>query len=438
MKSHESKTEPPAKILFVEPFSGISGDMFLGAMLDLGLDFAAIERKLRLLPLQGYHLSVQPCSRAGIRAQKFDVHLEETHGHPHEHHVGETHGHGHVHQAEGLHSHEHEHHHHRSFRDIRTMIQTSGLSDWVKQKSIEAFSMLAEAEGKIHGRPAEDVQFHEVGAVDSIIDMVGAAIAIEEIMPVRVISTEVNVGQGVLECRHGRYPAPGPATLELLKGIPIYGHAGSGEMTTPTGAAILATFAGSFGARPGMRLERVGYGAGARDFPKAANVLRLSLGTSAAPAAVSIHEQGDRVAVIEATVDDMSPQIYGYFLERALATGALDVFAVPAQMKKNRPGIMLSVVCDPSRLDDLTALVFEETTTIGVRYSFAERATLTREMLEVETAYGPVSIKVSFHGGRRANFAPEYECCRRLAQEKGAALKDVMAAAVHAYLGLQR
>jgi uncharacterized protein (TIGR00299 family) protein len=408
--------EPPTKILFVEPFSGISGDMFLGALLDLGLDFAAFEQKLRLLPLQGYRISLQPCARAGIRALKFDVHVEEPRGHGHEHH----------------------HHHHRSFRDIRAMIEASGLSDWVKQKSIAAFARLAEAEGKIHDRPAEEVHFHEVGAVDSIIDMVGAAIAIEGLMPVRVISTDVNVGQGTLECQHGRYPAPGPATLELLKGIPIYGHANSGEMTTPTGAALLATFAESFGARPGMRLERIGYGAGARDFPKAANVLRLTLGTSAAPAAIPDHGHGEKVAVIEASVDDMSPQIYGYFQEQALAAGALDVFAVPAQMKKNRPGIMLSVVCDPARLDDLTALVFAETTTIGVRYTFAERATLTREMLEVETAYGPISIKVASQGGRRANFAPEYECCRRLAREKNVALKDVMAAAVHAYLELQR
>jgi pyridinium-3,5-bisthiocarboxylic acid mononucleotide nickel chelatase len=409
MKPHDSKIEIPTKILFIEPFSGISGDMLLGALLDLGVNFTSVEEKLRRLSLGGYHLSLQPCLRAGIRALKFEVHGEEHHGHGHEHH-------------------------HRSFREIRAMIESSGLSDWVKQKSVAAFARLAEAEGKIHNRPAEEVHFHEVGAVDSIIDMVGAAIAIEELMPVRVLSSDVNVGQGALECQHGRYPAPGPATLELLKGIPMYGPANSGEMTTPKGAALLAAFAEGFGARPRMTVERIGYGAGSRDFPDAANVLRVSLGESAAQDPGHVHGPGERVAVIEASVDDMSPQIYGYFQERALAAGALDVFAVPAQMKKNRPGIMLSVICDPARVDEMAALIFMETTTIGVRYSWAERKTLTREILDVETEFGTVSVKVASHGGRRANFAPEYECCRRLAQEKGAALKDVMAAAVRAYL----
>ncbi len=378
--------------------------MLLGALLDLGLDLTRLEEKLRLLPLSGYHLSVASCSRAGIQAAKFDVSCEENHGHGH---------------------------HHRSFRDIRGMIEASGLSGWARQKSIEAFRRLAEAEGKVHNRPPETVHFHEVGAVDSIIDIVGTVVAIEELMPVRVISAEINVGQGTLDCRHGKYPAPGPATVELLKGVPIYATANSGELTTPTGAALLATLAETFGSRPMMKVDRVGYGAGSRDIPEAANVLRVTLGEEVARHCWT--EPDGKVAVIEATVDDMNPQIYGYFQEKALGAGALDVFAIPAQMKKNRPGMLLSVVCDPSQIDAMAALMFSETTTIGIRYALADRKTLARKFLEVETEYGKVIIKVSSWSGRNMNFAPEYECCRRLAQERGVPLKDVMAAASRAF-----
>ncbi len=383
--------------------------MLLGALLDLGMDLTRLEEKLRLLPLSGYHLSVTSCSRAGIQAAKFDVSCEEHHGPGH---------------------------HHRSFQDIRVMIEASGLSDWARQKSIEAFRRLAEAEGKIHNRPPETVYFHEVGAVDSIIDMVGTVVAIEELMPVRVISAEINVGQGTLDCRHGKYPAPGPATVELLKGVPIYATANSGELTTPTGAALLATLAETFGSRPMMKVDRVGYGAGSRDIPGAANVLRVTFGEEAARHCSP--ESYGKVAVIEATVDDMNPQIYGYFQEMALGAGALDVFAIPAQMKKNRPGMLLSVVCDPSQIDAMAALIFSETTTIGIRYALADRKTLAREFLEVETEYGKVNMKVSSCSGRNMNFAPEYECCRRLAQEKGVPLKDVMAAASRAFRELKQ
>ncbi len=407
MASDGTPNKQAVKILFIEPFSGVSGDMLLGALLDLGIERTRLEEKLRLLPLGGYSLSLSSCSRAGIQASKFDVYTE---GH-------DAHG-----------------HHHRSFLDIRAMIESSGLSDWAKQKSIEAFRRLAEAEGRIHNRPPDEVHFHEVGAVDSIIDMVGVIAAIEDLMPVRVISGKINVGQGTLECRHGIYPAPGPATVELLKAVPIYATGDTGELTTPTGAALLVTLAESFGPRPLMKVNRVGYGAGNRDIPGAANVLRVTLGEEA------IDEPGDarggQVAVIEATVDDMNPQVYGYFQEKALAAGALDVFAVPAQMKKNRPGMMLSVVCDPTQIDAMAALIFAETTTIGIRYTFAQRKTLDREFLEVMTDYGGVTIKVSTSAGKRVNFAPEYESCRRLAQQTGAPLKEIMAAAMRAYLEL--
>lgn len=403
-----------AKILFIEPFSGISGDMFVAALLDLGIDLERLEEKLRRLSLSGYSLSLSRCSRAGIQAARFDVQCEthEGHGHAHEHHS----------------------HDHRTFREIRAMIESSGLSDWVKQKSIAAFRRLAEAEGKIHNQHPDEVHFHEVGAVDSIVDIVAAMLAVEELQPVRLISAPVNVGQGTLVCRHGTYPAPGPATVELLKGAPTFATATIGELTTPTGAALLVTLAESFGPRPLMKVERIGYGAGAREIAGTANVLRITLGEQPAEGVGDC--PGEQVAVIEATVDDMNPQVYGYFQEKALAAGALDVFATPAQMKKNRPGLNLTVVCAPDRIDIMSALIFAETTSIGVRHTFARRKTLERKFVEVKTEFGPVAIKVSSFGGRRMNFAPEYECCRRLAQETGAALKDVMAAASRVFLEL--
>jgi hypothetical protein len=395
------------KILFVEPSSGISGDMLLGALLDLGIDLARVEAKLRLLPLKGYGVASTRCARAGIQAVKFDVHCGG----------GAAHG-----------------HEHRAFREIRAMIESSGLSGWAKQQSIEAFRRLAEAEGKIHNLPPEDVHFHEVGAVDSIVDIVGAVAAMEDLLPVRVISAPVNVGQGTLECRHGVYPAPGPAAVELLKGIPIYSVGVTGELTTPTGAALLVTLAEGFGARPLMRVDCIGYGAGDRDVPGAANVLRVTLGQELENDRCDTLEK--HVAVIEAAVDDMNPQVYGFFQEKILAAGALDVFAIPAQMKKNRPGMLVTVVCQPDKTDAMAAVIFSETSTIGIRYTFAGRKTLERDFLEVQTEFGAVTIKVASLAGRRMNFAPEYECCRRLALENGVALKDVMAAASRAYLEL--
>ena len=427
MKSDDTMNEPSdraaptaghalEKVLFVEPFSGISGDMFVAALLDLGIDLGRLEEKLRRLSLSGYSLSLSRCSRAGIQAARFDV-LCAAH---------EDHGHGH--------RHEDPRHDHRTFREIRAMIESSGLSDWVKQKSVAAFRRLAEAEGKIHNQHPDEVHFHEVGAVDSIVDIVAAMLAVEELQPVRLISAAVNVGQGTLVCRHGTYPAPGPATVELLKGAPTFATATTGELTTPTGAALLVTLAESFGPRPLMKVERIGYGAGAREIAGAANVLRITLGEQ--PADDAGDSPGEQVAVIEATVDDMNPQVYGYFQEKALAAGALDVFATPAQMKKNRPGLNLTVVCAPDRIDNMIVLIFAETTTIGVRHTLARRKTLERRFVEVKTEFGAVAIKVSSLGGRRVNFAPEYECCRRLAQETGAALKDVMAAAARAFLEL--
>jgi pyridinium-3,5-bisthiocarboxylic acid mononucleotide nickel chelatase len=404
------------RILYLEPFSGISGDMMLGALLDLGFDFELLKEKLQQLPLEGYHLSSSRVMRAGIRATKLDVGLHEGEDHGH-HHDGHHHSHAHP---------------HRSFRDIRILIQSSGLSEWVKEKSLEAFRRLAEAEGKIHAQPADEVHFHEVGAVDSIVDIVGSMIALESFLPVKILSAPVNVGHGTLECRHGLYPVPGPAAQELLKGIPTYSDAIPGELTTPTGAALLATLIEGCGPRPMMEIHSSGYGAGARDFPSSANVLRITEGEQIEASDQVSPEQ--QVAVLEAAVDDMAPELYGYFQEKALAAGALDVYASPVTMKKNRPGLLLAVVCAIRQIDEMSRLIFSETTTIGLRYTLAARKTLHREIRKVQTSFGTVSVKVSFLQGRRINFAPEYEDCRRLAEQKGVPLKEVMAEAAGAFL----
>jgi len=387
-------------IMFLEPFSGISGDMMIGALLDLGFGFEELKGKLTLLPLKGYELSADKCSRSGIQATIFYVQV----------------GHSHL---------------HRTFADIRKMIESSGLSSWVQEKSIAAFQNLAEAEGKVHGQPPDKVHFHEVGAVDSIIDIVGTMIAVESFLPVRIVSSPVNVGQGTLECQHGIYPVPGPAAQELLKGIPIFSNAVTGELTTPTGATLVATLAEEFGARPEMKIRASGYGAGTRQTPGNANVLRVTLGVAGAGDGVSPEE---RVAIIDATIDDMSPQIYGYFQEKALASGALDVYATPIQMKKNRPAWKVTCVCAIPDLDRLAGLIFRETTTIGIRYTLAHRKTLRREFSQVQTIFGEVSMKVSLLDGQPVNFVPEFEDCRRLATQKGVALKEIQAAAIHAYL----
>lgn len=390
------------KILVIEPFSGISGDMMVGALLDLGFDFARLSDALGLLPVKGYRISCRRCMRSGIAATKFDVDLPDEHAH-------------------------------RGLSDIRGMIESSGLSPWVKQMSVEAFRRLAEAEARIHEKTVDQVHFHEVGAVDSIIDIVGSMIALESFLPADIVASPVNVGHGTVRCQHGIYPVPAPAVQELLKDIPTFTNEIGGELTTPTGAALLSTVSGAFGGRPAMRNHRTGYGAGSRQTEGGANVLRISLGERMADAVQAPVPPEVRVAVIEATVDDMNPQVYGYFLEKAMAAGALDVYSTPIQMKKNRPGQKVSCICALADVDRFAELIFRETTTIGIRYTTADRKTLDRRFEPVETPYGTVTMKISLMGDRVVNAVPEYEDCRRLASEQSAPLKEVQAAAAAAY-----
>ena len=323
----------------------------------------------------------------------------------------------------------------RKLGDIAELIVHSELSASVKQRVLEVFHRLAEAEGKLHNMPPTDVHFHEIGAVDSILDIVGTCVGLELLDISALTCSPVNVGSGRVQAAHGSLPVPAPAALELLKNVPIFSSGVEGELVTPTGAALITTLAAGFGPIPAMKVERIGYGAGAREIPGQPNLARLLLGQGTEAVTVQPGAPGDEViSVIEANVDDMSPQLYGFFVDQALAAGALDVTCTPIQMKKNRPGILVSVLCPPETSDALAQLLFEQTTTIGVRIYEARRKVLERELVSVETPYGTVKVKVARRDGKVLNVAPEYEDCQRLATEKGVPLKQVIIAAQAAYL----
>lgn len=476
------------KTLYLDIFSGISGDMFLGALVDVGVDFHALERELQKLALPGYHLHTTRQERGHIAGTKFDVHLEghshcgdhdsshaiapaeaqghspshhHHHHHDHEHDQGHDHRHEHVeghatkpeqghaqgHDAGecghgcGAHSHSHEsgepgheHEHGRTFADIRGLISRSGLSAWVKEKSLAVFRRVAEAEGRIHGKPLEQVHFHEVGAVDSIVDIVGACVGLELLGRPRVLAGAVVEGVGFVTCAHGRFPLPAPATLEILKArtVVVQQTDEPAELVTPTGAALLAEFAESFGPMLPMRVERIGYGLGGRENKTRPNVLRAVLGEAHES---SPHDwERDEVVVLETNLDDISAELLGAFLEKAMASGALDVFHTPIQMKKSRPGVLLSVLCAVADADRFTALLLRDTTAFGVRRSLMERRKLRREIRTARTSFGEVEVKLGWLDGRMVQVAPEFESCRRTAEANGAALWEVFEAARRAFL----
>jgi len=422
-----------ARTLYLDCFAGASGDMIVGAMLDCGLDFEMLRRELLKLGVEGYELSLRRASRSGISSAKFDVHLtgephSREHHHNHEHPHGE-HPHGEHPHGEHLHGHNPQSHD-RGLSEIKRIISSSNLNDQVKQRAQTIFQRIGEAEAKVHDVPIEAVHFHEVGAIDSIVDIVGACVAFDALKIGRIISSPLHVGSGVFQCAHGTYPVPGPATAELLKGVPIYSKDVEGELVTPTGAAIISTLAESYGPMPMMKMEKIGYGAGTRDYPKFPNTLRAIIGeleedTDLTPGAVT---------VIEADIDDLSPQVFGYLMEKALSAGALDIFYMPAQMKKNRPGVLLTLLCNPPDRERMCDLIFRETTTLGVRYRNEQREILKRELVAVETEYGPIRVKVSrASDGRVMNASPEFEDCRAAAEKHQVGLRDAQAAALKAY-----
>jgi pyridinium-3,5-bisthiocarboxylic acid mononucleotide nickel chelatase len=384
------------KYAYFDCFSGISGDMVLGALVDAGVELGALEAELRKLRLTGWTISAERVKRKAIAATK--VHVE----------AGAS-------------------HHHRHLSDILKMINEAGLAPAAAERARNIFQRLGEAEAKVHNIPVEKVHFHEVGAVDSIIDIVGAAIGFDLMDVDSFACSAMDVGGGRVQTEHGVLPVPAPATVELLRGVPTFSSGVQKELVTPTGAAIATTLATSYGKIPAMQLRASGYGAGSADLAEQANVLRILIGESAEKSTGAF---GDAtVAVIEANVDDMSPQIYGYFAEQALAAGALDVFSSPVQMKKNRPGQLITLLCEPSNRDRLIDLIFRETTTIGVRTHEVFRRTLERQSVPVETPLGTVRMKIARLNGTVLNAAPEYEDCQRIAAEKGLPLKQVLSTA---------
>src|SRR6266850_38669 len=442
------------RILYLDIFSGISGDMFLGALIDLGVDGRQLERELEKLPLVGYHLHISRGQKATISGVKFDVHVtneehEEAHAHS-QAHAGHDHSHTHAAGASEHHHHSHEHEHHehehhqhssqhehdhdhgRTFSEIKQLILKAGLSDWVKQKSVAVFQRIANAEGKIHGVPAEQVHFHEVGAVDSIVDIVGACIALELLSKPRIISAPVVEGTGWIQCAHGRFPIPAPATMEILaaRKAPVSQCEEPHELVTPTGAAILAELAESFGPFQNLAPTRIGYGLGTRDNKTRPNVLRAILCETASNA---VHDwESDTIVILETNLDDISSEILGRFMEQALAADALDVFYTPIQMKKNRPGILLSLLCAATDADKLSELIVRETTSFGVRRYAAERRKLKREVVRVRTSFGEVEVKIGRLDGKVVQIAPEFESSRKIADQARVPLKQVYEAALKA------
>ena len=403
------------KTAYLDCSSGISGDMLLAALLDAGLAADQLLAELKKIRLGEYEFRTSRVMRAGLAGMYVEIVAP---GKQPERHLG----------------------------DIERLILESALAATVKERVLGIFGRLAEAEGKLHAKPPSQVHFHEVGAVDAILDVAGACAGLELLGVSELLSSPLNLGGGTagresagrITAAHGSLPVPAPATVELLKGIPVYSSGVDAELVTPTGAAIVATLARTFGPLPPIAVERIGYGAGSKDIPGHPNLLRLLLGermeAEAGPRISSgAGTSNEIVSVIEANLDDMSPQLYGYLVERALAAGALDVTCSAIQMKKNRPGLEISILCPPERADALANLVFTETTTIGLRIYEARRQVLDRELVTVETSYGTVRVKVARRDGRVVNAAPEYEDCQRLAGEKRVPLKAVMLAAQVAY-----
>jgi pyridinium-3,5-bisthiocarboxylic acid mononucleotide nickel chelatase len=386
------------RVLYFDCFAGLSGDMTVGALLDLGVEFEALQNEIAKLGLSGYRLSASRVKRAGFAATKFDVEVDEA-----------------TQPA-------------RTFVEIREMIGQSSLIESVKAVSIQIFEKLAEAEARVHGSSVDRVHFHEVGAVDSIIDIVGAAIGFAFLGVEQYIASPLRVGFGFVKAAHGAMPIPAPGTAQLLRGIPIYAGDSEGEFVTPTGAAIVAALCSSFGAMPMMQIEKIGYGAGTRDPKGFPNVARLTLGETR-----ELATEEPEITVIETNIDDMNPQAYGFVMDRAFQFGALDVFITPVQMKKDRPGALLTVLCEAKDFDALANLLLAETTTLGVRYYEMKRRTLERVFEIVETPYGKVSVKVARQQNRVLHVQPEYDDCVKLAQEKGVSLIEVQQASLAAY-----
>jgi len=389
------------KLAYFDCFSGISGDMTLGALLDAGLDLGQLRSGLSALDVSGWDLSAEKVWKNGMAATYAKVKTED--------------------QSK-----------HRSLSAILEILQKSQLAAPVRERASAIFQRLGEAEARVHDVPLEKIHFHEVGAVDAIVDIVGVCIGFHTLGIEKFACSPLNVGGGTAKMAHGVLPVPAPATANLLQGKPTYSNGVQKELVTPTGAAIVATLCDTFGPQPPMSVTAIGYGAGTVDLEGQPNVVRIMIGEAAEKVVPGFDEE---IAVIEANLDDMNPQIYGYFSEKALAAGALDVYTTPVQMKKNRPGTLLTVLCKLHDANGLTSLIFAETTTFGVRTYRAQRRVLPREFVSVTTSFGDVRVKLSRVNGRILHVAPEYDDCRKLAEEKNVPLQRVITEALRRYEG---
>ena len=499
------------RIAYLECFSGISGDMFLGALLDAGVPPEVFTRTVEALGVDA-RLEISRVDRSGISATKLDViaagekelpreefwaeahsnqqsaisparlssgahshdHEEEhahSHAHPYDHEQPHSHGtaashsrehshdHEHAHSGGESHSHSHEHdehsqtpravaphehgehahsHSHRGLKEIRQIINQASISQSAKDRAIKVFGVLGAAEAKVHNSDIEKIHFHEVGAIDAIVDIVCASVGAEALGVDEWICSPLNVGGGTVVCAHGTFPIPAPATLELLKNAPVYSGEIQKELVTPTGAAIVSVLASRYANFPTMKPQKTAYGAGTRNFKNFPNVVRLTIGETEPGALKPGTEKSpfpvEEISVLEANVDDMSPQVFGYVMEQALQQGALDAFGTPVQMKKNRPGVLLTVLCRPEDSRRLTKMILAETTTLGVRMRQETRAALARRHISINTQWGEVRMKLANLNGSISNYAPEYEDCRRIAQEQNVPLKTVMQEAIKVYL----
>jgi hypothetical protein len=440
------------RIAYLDCFSGMSGDMFLGALVDAGVPIRLLEETVAALNV-GARLEISRVERSGISATKVDVYVGvekevprevywEQKGHNHARDHAHSHDHEHVQLREHNYSAEtkepspaavrHPHEHGRGLTEIREIIRKANIADSAKRTAIAIFETLGAAEAKIHNTDIGEIHFHEVGAVDAMVDIVCAAVGSEALAVDDFACSSLNVGGGTVKCAHGTFPVPAPATVELLKGVPVYSSGIQLELVTPTGAAIVKTLCKRFSSFPEMTIEKTGYGAGSRDLPGHANVVRITIGE--AQSEVVRKTSDETITVLEANIDDLNPQVFGYVMDRLLEEGALDAFGIPVQMKKNRPGMLLTVLCRPQDAGKLTNLVLAETTTLGVRSREERREVLARKLITVSTRWGDVRLKIASMNGTITNYAPEYDDCRRIAVEHHVPLKNVMQEAVQAYV----
>jgi uncharacterized protein (TIGR00299 family) protein len=431
------------RIAYLDCFAGIAGDMFLGALIDAGVPPQVLRDATAALGV-GASLTIEKVVRSGISCTKVNVlegdhpaeqsepsytHQAET---QHQHNTG--HAHDHAHASADAHDPAHTHVHERSLTAIRTLIQGAALAEPVKQSAIRAFDLLGETEARIHNVAVDDIHFHEVGAIDAIVDIVAASAGIHHLNVGAWYCSAVNVGGGTIVCAHGTFPVPAPATADLLLGCPTYSAHVQQELVTPTGAALLRVLDPVFGPQPAMRVEQIGYGAGTRSSKGFPNVVRLSIGEAAEPAEIPGQSQSETVTVLETALDDLSPQVIAHVAEAALALGALDVMLTPVIMKKGRPGTLLTVLCKPSDAAALERLILSESSTLGLRIRQDRRSCLDRRHTTVSTPYGDIRIKIGSRAGEKLNTAPEFEDCRAAAAKYHIAVKQVQQAAIAAYL----